>query len=156
MGFKLEKAKLIEKKKQKSVKGKERKKKVKRSSGRSEAGRTDTVASNIPRLRSEAEQQTTRMSDEAFLAFMKSLSYYNIEYMNFKMVVGINEAKVNEHVNVVMKHIKKAIRSQIYAESGAMTARSIVNCSKYGLDEVRIVGLAPILKPIDEGVIMPL
>merc|ERR1711971_538055 len=120
MGFKLEKAKLIEKKKQKSVKGRKKKKKVKRSSGRSEAGRTDTVASNIPRLRSEAE------------------------------------AKVDEHVNVVMKHIKKAIRSQIYAESGAMTARSIVNCSKYGLDEVHIVGLAPILKPIDEGVIMPL
>merc|ERR1712013_549287 len=151
--FKLEKARLIEKKKKKAVKG--RKKKTKRSQGAvCEAGRRDTVVSSSPR--SEAGQQTKRMSDKAFLAFMKSLSYYNIEYMNFKMVVGINEKLVDESVNVVMNHIKKAIRSQIYAEAGAMTARSIVKSSKYGLDEVRIVGLAPILKPIDERVMMPL
>jgi len=89
------------------------------------------------------------MTEEEFIAFMRRLTYYNLRYMNYKMIVGIDEQIITEDTRSVLTNIKKAIRFQIYNLSH-ITPTSIVQSSKYPIDQVKIIELNQILTSIDE------
>merc|ERR1712154_605787 len=99
------------------------------------------------------KESEPKMSNEDFLAFLKRLSYYNLTYMNFKMIVGIDENVVDEDINKVMHHVKKTIRFKIYNKE-PMTANAIRESSKYAYDEMRIIQLEVVLEPIDGTAIL--
>ena len=89
------------------------------------------------------------MTEEEFIAFMRRLTYYKLQYMNYKMIVGIDEQIITEDTRSVLINIRKAIRHQIYNLLN-VDPFSIVKSSKYKMDEIKIIELDVILPSIDE------
>ena len=69
------------------------------------------------------------------------------------MIVGIDEKVVEEDINTVMHHVKKAIRSKI-KDKEPITANSLRESTKYSFREMRILQLEVVLEPIDETAIL--
>ena len=97
----------------------------------------------------EMDNKHEPMTEEQFIAFMRRLTYYNLRYMNYKMIVGIDEQIITEDTRTVLTNIKSAIRFQIYNLLN-VTPNSIVMSSKYQTDQIKIIELNQILKSIDE------
>ena len=132
---------LFKNKKKKCKKKRKSKKQInkyKPFKGESESPMEDSIESN-----------TKQMTEEEFISWMRRLKYYNLRYMNYKMIVGIDDKIITEDTRYVLSNIKKAIRFQIYNLLN-VTPISIVKRSKYKTDQIKIIELAVILTSIDE------
>ena len=108
---------------------------------------TDSVSPSP--FKDSIESDTKPMSEKEFISWMRRLKYYKLRYMNYKMIVGIDQHIITEDTRCVLANIKKAIRFQIYNLLN-VTPTSIVKRSKYKTDQIKIIELDVILTSIDE------